>query len=59
MTTFYPSYLRELFTNRAHELSVLANVAETSAGVTPVTSRFSACDVLGRPFLPKSKSFAF
>jgi hypothetical protein len=28
MATFYPSYLREVFTNRAHELSVLANVAE-------------------------------
>ncbi len=28
MPTFYPSYLRERFTNRAHELSVLASVAE-------------------------------
>lgn len=28
MATFYPSYLREIFTNRAHELSVLATVAE-------------------------------
>lgn len=35
MTTFYPSYLRELFTNRAHELSVLANVAEDLRGGHP------------------------
>ena len=28
MATFYPAYLRKVFTNRAHELSVLANVAE-------------------------------
>jgi AAA+ ATPase superfamily predicted ATPase len=28
MLTFYPSYLRERFTDRAHELSVLASVAE-------------------------------
>lgn len=35
MTAFYPSYLRELFTNRAHELSVLANVAEDLRGGHP------------------------
>ncbi len=28
MLTFYPNYLRERFTNRAHELSVLHSVAE-------------------------------
>lgn len=28
MPTFYPPYLRERFTNRAHELSVLASVAQ-------------------------------
>ena len=28
MAAFYPAYLRKAFTNRAYELSVLANVAE-------------------------------
>ena len=28
MSNFYPSYLRKLFTNREHELSVLTGVAE-------------------------------
>lgn len=35
MPTFYPSYLREIFTDRAHELSVLANVAEDLQGGHP------------------------
>ncbi len=55
MSNFYPSYLRELFTNREHELSVLTSVAEELKAGRPSHVAFFGLRRIGKTLLAQEQ----